>query len=174
MLKWSSYITRFLLLFAVCVMCMTALSFGLSAYLYTDSANAAAAASLTESLRIGRDLLDDYAAGTIGQTELRAALNPAVNPDGNFYMLLDAQANVLAYTEAGVPYFVSTPREELVRSLQEDGAATVHAASSQTPALLMGMKTAQGYVLAGRCAPSAAARSSSGRGLCFPWARCCC
>lgn len=150
MLKWSSYITRFLLLFAVCVMCMTAFSFGLSAYLYTDSANAAAAASLTESLRIGRDLLDDYAAGTIGQTELRAALNPAVNPDGNFYMLLDAQANVLAYTEAGVPYFVSTPREELVRSLKEDGAATVHAASSQTPALLMGMKTAQGYVLAGR------------------------
>ena len=84
MLKWSSYITRFLLLFAVCVMCMTAFSFGLSAYLYTDSANAAAAASLTESLRIGRDLLDDYAAGTIGQTEQRAALNPAVNPDGTF------------------------------------------------------------------------------------------
>ena len=94
--KWSSYLTRFLLLMALGSLMMTVAFFGLSDYFFNQVYTSTHYASLSKNLQAADELLRQYQAGEIDQDTLRASVNPTLNPDSSFYMLLDTDARVLA------------------------------------------------------------------------------
>ena len=148
--KWSSYLTRFLLLMALGSLMMTVAFFGLSDYFFNQVYTSTHYASLSKNLQAADELLRQYQAGEIDQDTLRASVNPTLNPDSSFYMLLDTDARVLAYTNAAAPYFAGGTKDALIARLKTDGAAVVHGPDADTLVLIMGEKTDYGYVLAGK------------------------
>ena len=148
--NWSSYLTRFLLLLLVCVLAMTATFFGVSSYLFNEISTSGHYTALTESLRAAEKLLADYQAGNVTQEEVRAAVNPVLNGDGNFYMLMDADFQVVAYTDAAAPYFAGDSMKRIASALKEAGSALVRDRGAGTLALMIAKKTDAGYALAGK------------------------
>lgn len=148
--KWSSYITRFLLLMALCILGMTALFYGLSSYYFNDIYTASNYSALESCLRVAGELLSRYEAGETDRETLRAAVNPVLKTDGSFFMLLNKEGQVLAYTEDAAPYFAGETLPAILNALKEEGAAIVRNPEAGTMALLMGQKVSEGYVLAGR------------------------
>lgn len=148
--KWSSYLTRFLLLLVFCSLMMTVAFFGLSDYFFNQVYTSAHYASLQENLQAAGELLEQYQAGELDRDALRAGVNPALNPDGSFYMLLDAQEGVLAYTDNAAPYFAGGTLRTLLDKLRADGGAMVRGSEAGTTVLIAGRRTEHGYVLAGK------------------------
>ena len=149
--KGSSYLTRFVLLSMVCFLGMTILFYGLSSYFFDDVSIAGHYASLNESIRLAEKLLSDYQGGRVTMAELTAAVNPPIDPDGNFYMLLDGDFSVLAYTDAAAPYFEGHEMSAaLTDALRESGSVIVRSQDSGALSLIVGQKTGDGYVIAGR------------------------
>lgn len=147
--KWSSYFTRFLLVFSICVMILTALFYGLSSYLFSEINTASNYASVTEGLAGARGVLRAYRQGEMKRDEVQAAVNPRINGSGMFYMLLDTDKQVIAYTEEAVPYFVGENLDFLLKALQQEGTAIARHTDQGTMALLVGEKNENGYILAG-------------------------
>lgn len=148
--KWSSYITRFLLLMALSIMGMTVLFYGVSSYLFNEIYTAANYSALTENINAAGGLLQKYQDGLLTREALKEAVNPALNTDGNFYMLLDQNKKVVAYTEMAAPYFAAEDLGSLLDSLKAEGAGLAYNRISGTTALILGKKAPAGYVLAGR------------------------
>lgn len=148
--KWSSYITRFLLLMALCILGITVLFYGLSSYFFSEIYTESNYNALATSLRKAEELLSRYQAGEVKREELRAAVNPVLGVDNSFFMLLNQEGEVLAYTEDAAPYFAGKTLPALLSALREEGAAVVRNPEAGTIALLMGQKVEGGYVLAGR------------------------
>ena len=148
-MKWSSYLTRFILLLILCVMGMTVLFFALSSYFFNQTATASHYNILENSLNMETALLRDYRLGRVSREELRSALNPALNPDGNLYMLLDDERHVLAYTEAAVPYFAGDALDEIVTRLETEGTAVMRNLDKSKLLVVMGRKVEGGFALAG-------------------------
>ena len=145
-----SSLTRFLLLVALYVVGVTVAFFALSSYYFNDINIAANYSALTGSLRTAAELLDCYAAGETGVGELQRAVNPVLNADDAFYMILDGDKQVLAYTESAAPYFTGSTLPQLLQTVDRDESAAVRLRDREGSALLAGMKTENGYVLAGR------------------------
>ena len=101
--KWSSYITRFLLLMALSILGMTVLFYGMSSYLFNEIYMASNYSVLTENITAASSLLQKYQDGRLEREDLNRAVNPALNVDGDFYMLLDGDKKVVAYTERSSP-----------------------------------------------------------------------
>lgn len=148
--KWSSYITRFLLLMAMCIMGLTVLFYGMSSYLFNEIYTASHYSQLTENIQAAGGLLRQYRQGQLTRAELNGAINPILNTDGSFYMLLDENRQVLAYTEESAPYFVGETLPSLLSALREEGAAIAQNRESGATALMLGQRVEGGYVLAGR------------------------
>ena len=148
--KWSSYITRFLLLMALSILGMTVLFYGMGSYLFNEIYMASNYSALTENINAAASLLQKYQNGKLSREDLNAAVNPALNVNGEFYMLLDGSKKVVAYTEAAAPYFVGDTLEGLLDSLKAEGAGIAYNEISGKTALVLGQRAAAGYVLAGR------------------------
>ena len=95
--KWSSYITRFLLLMALSILGMTVLFYGMGSYLFNEIYMASNYSALTENINAAASLLQKYQNGKLSREDLNAAVNPALNVNGEFYMLLDGSKKVVAY-----------------------------------------------------------------------------
>ena len=148
--KWSSYLTRFLLVSMLCTLALTLSFYGLASYFFDEISIAEHSASLHESLRAAEKLLRDYRANALTKEELTAALNPKINPDQNFYMLLEPDGQVLCYTDAAAPYFAGDARTELLAGLREGGSVIVRGGGKSAFQLIIGEKTPDGSLLAGR------------------------
>lgn len=150
MLKLSSPLARFLMELVVCVLTVTVVYFGLSSYFFVDIYTASAYNTLSESLRREETLLGQYQAGEISLAELRGVANPVLNDDDAFFMMLDADQNVLAYTESAAPYFAGSALKTLLDELQQGSVATLRTHIEGTAFLVMGQRTDSGLALAGR------------------------
>ena len=148
--KWSSYLTRFLLVSMLCTLALTLSFYGLASYFFDEISIAEHSASLHESLRAAEKLLRDYRENALTKEELKAALNPRINPDQNFYMILEPDGQVLCYTDAAAPYFAGDARTELLAGLREGGSVIVRGGGKSEFQLLIGEKTQDGSLLAGR------------------------
>ena len=73
--KWSSYITRFLLLLSVCVMGLTVLFYGLSSYLFSEIYTASNYTSVTEGVTEARSVLRAYREGKLEKADVQAAVS---------------------------------------------------------------------------------------------------
>ena len=94
--------------------------------------------------------MQKYQDGRLEREDLNRAVNPALNVDGDFYMLLDGDKKVVAYTEAAAPYFAGDTLAGLLDSLKAEGAGIAYNEISGKTALILGQRAAAGYVLAGR------------------------
>lgn len=150
MFKWSSGFTRFLLHMLICLLAMAAAFFLLSSYFFDEIYTAVHYNALSSALTAADDTLASYRAGHISREELQSEVNPTLNADRAFYMLLDEDRQVLAYTDSAVPYLAGDTVPSLLDALDGEGAASVRSRAGSTTALLMGRKTENGYALAGR------------------------
>ena len=89
-----SSLTRFLLLLALYMGAVTVAFFALSSYFFNDINIAANYSALTDVLDEEANLLVRYRAGRLSAAELQQAVNPALNADSAFYMLLDEEKHV--------------------------------------------------------------------------------
>ena len=149
-MKWSSYLTRFILLLILCVLGMTVLFFGLSSFFFNQITTASHYEVLENSLNTEEALLRDYRAGRVSLGEMRNALNPVMNPDGTLYMLLDDERHVLAYTDAAVPYFAGDTLDRIISQLETEGTAVMRNLDKSKLLVVMGRKVEGGFALAGR------------------------
>ena len=145
-----SSLTRFLLLLALYMGAVTVAFFALSSYYFNDINIAANYSALTDVLDEEADLLTRYRAGRLSHDNLQQAVNPALNADSAFYMLLDEEKHVLAYTESAAPYFAGSTLPNLLEALDRDESAAVRRKGDGETAILAGQKVQGGYVLAGR------------------------
>ena len=145
-----SSVSRFLLLITLFALGVTVVFFSLSSYFFSDISIASNYSALTASVRAAGELLSRYQAREIGGEELRAAVNPVLNGDGEFYMLLDEQQQVLAYTESAAPYFAGSTLPALLEAAGRSESTVARRREDGGAALLVAMKAPGGYVLAGR------------------------
>lgn len=135
---------------ALSIMGMTVLFYGVSSYLFNEIYTVANYSALTENINAAGGLLQKYQDGLLTKEALKEAVNPALNTDGNFYMLLDQNKKVVAYTEMAAPYFAGEDLGSLLDSLKAESAGLAYDRISGTTALILGKKAPAGYVLAGR------------------------
>ena len=145
-----SSLTRFLLLLALYMGAVTVAFFALSSYYFNDTNIAANYSALTEMLGEEAELLHRYRVGRLSSADLQQAVNPALNTDSAFYMLLDEEKHVLAYTESAAPYFAGSTLPSLLDALDREESAAVRRQGDGETAILAGQKVPGGYVLAGR------------------------
>ncbi len=145
-----SSLSRFLLLLGLYLMAVTVAFFALSSYFFIDINIAANYSALTDVLDREAGLLARYQAGLLTHDELQRAVNPALSTDSAFFMLLDEERRVLAYTESAAPYFAGATLPDLLEALDRDESAAARRQGDGETALLAGRKAPGGYVLAGR------------------------
>ena len=145
-----SSLTRFLLLLALYMGAVTVAFFALSSYYFNDINITANYSALTDALNEEAELLHSYRTGRLSSADLQQAVNPALNADSAFYMLLDEEKHVLAYTESAAPYFAGSTLPGLLDALDRDESAAVRRQGDGETAILAGQKVPGGYVLAGR------------------------
>ncbi len=145
-----SSLSRFLLLLALFMGAATVAFFALSSYYFNDTNIAANYNALTAVLEEEAELLDRYQAGRLSHADLQQAVNPALDTDSAFYMILDENRHVLAYTESAAPYFAGSTLPNLLEALDRNESAAVRRKGDGETAMLAGQKVPGGYVLAGR------------------------
>ena len=118
--KFSSF-SRFLVQITLSIIAVAVVLFALSSYLFSDVYTASQYSALSEALRSAQRLLAEYRAGGMDLNELRRAVNPALSTD--FYMLLDENRQVLAYTQGAAPYFAGGTLTALLEAAEADTTA---------------------------------------------------
>ncbi len=166
-----SYIARFALITAVCSLIITVLSFTLSSYLFTDAFNRSDAETLTRILIAGETLLEEYAGGNKTRSALWDEVNPIFNSGDSFLILMDTAGDILAYTDAGVPYMVQSDTSRIIAQLKGSGGEAVISRYTErgTVAYIACSSTASGYVIAGKTRSSAIGFINAFRTRLFVW-----
>ena len=169
--KAKSYLARFALITVACCLMITLLSFGLSSYLFSDAFNRSDAETLNSILLSGEELLADYALGLTDRGSLWDEVNPVFNTGDSFLVLLDMQGNILAYTDAAVPYMVRIdPMKLIARLTGSDGGAVVSRYTEHgTVAYIACSRTGAGFVIAGKTRSSAIGFINAFRSQLFLW-----
>lgn len=148
--KWSSYLTRFVLLLIICILVISVFAFGLSSFFFSQTARDAEFAQLNENIQAAGELLRRYEMGEVDKEELQAMLNPSLNPEGAFYLLLDKEGKALAYSENAVPYLAQMSAQSLKDAVVGDKATLIRSGDDGRLAMVAGSRTDWGYIYAGR------------------------
>lgn len=148
--KWSSYLTRFILLLVICILVISVFAFGLSSYFFSQATRDAEFALLKNNIQSASRLLRDYTRGEITKEELKGILNPRLNPDGVFYLLMDEGGQVLSYSEEAVPYLAQASSKTLQNAIVDAEGTLIRSGVNGKFAVVVGSKTEDGYIYAGR------------------------
>lgn len=148
--KWSSYLTRFVLLLIICILLISVFSFGMSAYFFSQATRDAEFAALKNNVQSASYLLRDYSRGELPREEMNQILNPELNPDGVFYLLMDKEGKALAYTEEAVPYLAQASAQTLQNAIVDEEGTLIRSGVNGRLAMVVGSRTEEGFVFAGR------------------------
>lgn len=148
--KQSSIFSRFWMQMVLSILGISLVFFAMSSFLFTSTYSGSSVNSLRETARQAGRLLKGYARGDMTKDALKEAVNPSLTIDGGFYMLLDKDQTVLAYTEAAAPYFAGETVQKLLRELQSRPSSFLESVDGPVRLQLLGEKTEDGYVLVGR------------------------
>ena len=148
--KWSSYLTRFILLLVICILVISVFAFALSSYFFSQATRDAEFALLKNNIQSASRLLRDYTRGEITKEELKGILNPRLNPDGVFYLLMDEGGQVLSYSEEAVPYLAQASSKTLQNAIVDAEGTLIRSGVNGKFAVVVGSKTEDGYIYAGR------------------------
>ncbi len=170
MLRGKSYLARFVLITVACSVLITLLSFALSSYLFTDAFNRSDAGALNSILLAGESLLEEYAQGHTDRRELWDEVNPVFNTGDSFLVLLDKDRNILAYTDAAVPYMVRSDTLRIISRLSGDDDAVISRYIEHgTVAYIACSRTSSGFVVAGKTRSSATGFINAFRSQLLMW-----
>lgn len=147
---FSSSFYRLLTLILIIIVGVAGALVSLSSYYFQDIYAASLYDTITGGLREAEKMYTLYHIGLIGSNTLYRAVNPVLDTDGDFYMLLTSDRQVVTYTESAAPYFTGGTLTSLLDALDKDESAIVRKQISGKTALIAGLKTEAGYVLAGR------------------------
>ncbi|MBR3906132.1 MAG: hypothetical protein IKJ51_10565, partial [Clostridia bacterium] len=111
--KWSSYLTRFVLLLIICILVISVFAYGMSAYFFSQATRDAEFAILKNNVQSASYLLKAYNQGEMTRQEMKRILNPELNADGVFYLVMDTNGKTLAYSEDAVPYLAQASAKTL-------------------------------------------------------------
>ena len=150
MRKFSSAFTRLLMLILIIIVGVAGALVSLSSYYFQDIYAGSLYDTITGGLREAEKMFTLYNIGLISSNTLYRAVNPVLDTDGEFYMLLNSSRQVVTYTESAAPYFTGGTLTSLLDSLDGDDSAIVRKQAGGKTALIAGLKTEEGYVLAGR------------------------
>ena len=148
--KWSSYLTRFILLLVICILVISVFAFALSSYFFSQATRDAEFALLKNNIQSASRLLRDYTRGEITKEELKGILNPRLNPDDVFYLLMDEGGQVLSYSEEAVPYLAQASSKTLQNAIVDAEGTLIRSGVNGKFAVVVGSKTEDGYIYAGR------------------------
>lgn len=151
MRRYRAYVQPLMALLAVCILLITGGLYMLSNRLVSNSYAGLSRQEISQCVSIGQRLLADYRSGEITLDELREAVNPTLNPAEAFLLLTDPEGNVLCATEAAADLLSALPVRRLIQGLtqSEEPQPVVNHATEHT-LLLMGQRTPEGAVLAGK------------------------
>ncbi len=147
--KWSSYLTRFALLMAICILLISVFAFGSSSYFFSQATRDAEFTLLKENIQRAAWLLEDYGEGKYTREDMYHILNPTLNPDGVFYLLMDEGGQVIAYSEAAVPYLGGVSSKVMQNAIV-DAEGTLLKTTNGSLVMVVGCKTEFGFIFAGR------------------------
>ena len=150
MLKFSSSFYRLLTLILIIIVGVAVALVALSSFYFQDIYAASLYDTITGGLREAEKMYTLYEIGLISSNSLYSAVNPVFNSNGDFYMMLSPSRQVITYTESAAPYFTGGILTSLLDALDKDESAIVRKQISGKTALIAGLKTDIGYVLAGR------------------------
>ena len=150
MARRPTYHARMLVIPLACILLSTALFFALSSYLFNDYAANINRGELIDDLSAGERLLSEYNAGRRTLSEVRALVNPEVGFGSGFLVLLDRDAQVIAYTESAAPYIAGRRVAAFIGRLDDMPAMALSQIDQGALLLMMGERTEEGYVLVGR------------------------
>ena len=150
MLKLSSSFSRLLLLILIIIVGVSVAMVALSSFYFQDIYAASLYDTVTGGLREAEKMYTLHQIGLISSNSLYQAVNPPLNSNGDFYMMLTPYRQVVAYTESSAPYFTGGMLTSLLDALDKEDSALVRKQVGGRTALIVGMKSDLGYVLAGR------------------------
>ncbi len=148
--KWSSYLTRFVLLLIICILVISVFAYGMSAYFFSQATRDAEFAILKNNVQSASYLLKAYNQGEMTREEMKRILNPELNADGVFYLLMDVNGKTLAYSENAVPYLAQASAKTLQDAIVDEEGTFIHSGVNGKTAVVVGIKTEDGFVYAGR------------------------
>ena len=148
--KWSSYLTRFILLLIICILVIGVFSYGMSAYFFSQATRDAEFFLLKSNIQTASGLLRGYTRGEMNREELKEMLNPRLNPDGVFYLMMDNAGQVIAYSEEAVPYMAQASSRTLQNAIVDADGTLLHSGVNGKTAMVVGSRTEDGYIFAGR------------------------
>ena len=150
MLKLSSSFSRLLLLILIIIVGVSVAMVALSSFYFQDIYAASLYDTVTGGLREAEKMYTLHQIGLISSNSLYQAVNPPLNSNGDFYMMLTPYRQVVAYTESSAPYFTGGMLTSLLDALDKEDSALVRKQVGGRTALIVGLKNDLGYVLAGR------------------------
>ena len=150
MLKLSSSFSRLLLLILIIIVGVAVALVALSSFYFQDIYAASLYDTVTGGLREAEKMYTLHQIGLISSNSLYQAVNPPLNSNGDFYMMLTPSRQVVAYTESSAPYFTGGMLTSLLDALDKEDSALVRKQVGGRTALIVGLKNDLGYVLAGR------------------------
>ena len=150
MLKLSSSFSRLLLLILIIIVGVSVALVALSSFYFQDIYAASLYDTVTGGLREAEKMYTLHQIGLISSNSLYQAVNPPLNSNGDFYMMLTPYRQVVAYTESSAPYFTGGMLTSLLDALDKEDSALVRKQVGGRTALIVGLKNDLGYVLAGR------------------------
>ena len=150
MLKLSSSFSRLLLLILIIIVGVAVALVALSSFYFQDIYAASLYDTVTGGLREAEKMYTLHQIGLISSNSLYQAVNPPLNSNGDFYMMLTPSRQVVAYTESSAPYFTGGMLTSMLDALDKEDSAIVRKQVGGRTALIVGLKNDLGYVLAGR------------------------
>ena len=148
--KWSSYLTRFVLLLIICILLIGVFAFGLSTFFFSQANKDAQFNLLKNNIQAVAALLEDYRMQRVDKEEMKQILNPPLNPDNVFFLVMDTQGQVIAYSEDAVPYLASVSAQTLRDAIVDESGTLIRSGNSDALAMVVGSKTDDGYIFTGR------------------------
>ena len=151
MSKKTTLTGRFIVITLLCVLGMAVTFYALTSYLFGRTYSRTALSYMKDACRNASHLLHLYTEKELTQEELQQAVNPTLTIDNGFFMLMDREQNVLAYTESAAPYFAGEGVRAILEELrQQERSTEVQKEEGNTLVQLAGERTPDGFVVAGR------------------------
>ena len=150
MRKLQAFLRGLMLLATLCIVVVTValyvISYAITRNTYADMSRE----ELENNALMARDLLTEYTAGAITPEAMADAFNPRINPDGVFFLLADAQGDVLAFTRQGEAYLNEEMIQKLMNRPAEEEYVFVGEVETGDTCFLLAMHTPDGVIIAGK------------------------
>lgn len=150
MRKLQAFLRGLLLVATLCIVVVTVTLYVISNAITRNTYVEMTQDELQSNVQMAQGLLTAYQQGEMTLEEVEAALNPLLNPDGVFFLLMDEKASVISYTVRGEEYLNEELLRRLTEQLQQKDYAFVGELETGDTCFLLAMRQNEGIIVAGK------------------------